>query len=127
MYSTAYALGQMERQAGEDRLAGNQGSDKYALQTLTVGALIGGAAFGIHLMGWLQLPFWAGFIIWAMATHLAYAGLGRLPGAVRSTLMGLLTGAVATTLASFELDIWRTAGTGFVTAVIVYLLFYRLN
>jgi len=127
MYSTSYALGQMERQAEQDRLAGNQGSNKYALQILTVGALVGGAAFGVHLMGWLQLPFWAWFIIWAVATHLAYAGLERLPGAARGALMGLLTGAVATTLAAFELDIWWTAGTGLATAVIVYLLFYRLD
>lgn len=126
MYSTSYALGQMEHQAEQDRLAGNQGSNHYAWQILIVGALVGGAAFGVHLMGWLQLPFWAWFIIWAVATHLAYAGLGRLPGTVRGSLMGLITGAIATTLAAFELDLWWTAGTGLGTAVIVYLLFRRI-
>ena len=127
MYSTGYALGQMERQAEQDRLAGRQGSDQYALQILIVGALLGGVAFGVHLMGWLVLPFWAWFLIWVVATHLAYSGLAPLPGTVRGTFMGLLTGAVATTLAAFELDLWWTAGTGLATAAIVYLLFRRMN
>lgn len=59
--------------------------------------------------------------------HQAYSGLERLSGTVRGTLMGLLTGAVATTLAAFELDLWWTAGTGLATAMIVYLLFRRMD
>lgn len=127
MYSTSYALGQLERQAEQDRLAGGQGSNQHALQILIVGVLLGAAAYGVHGMGWLVLPFWVWFPIWAVVTHLAFGGLERLPGVVSGTLMGLLMGAIAATITSFELDLWWTAGTGLGTAVIGYLLFHRLN